>query len=46
MADQILIVDDEAEIINLAKRILEKGGFQVVTAVDGEEALQKAETEV
>lgn len=46
MADKILVVDDEADIINLTKRILEKEGFQVVTAVNGEEALLKVEVEM
>lgn len=46
MTDKILVVDDEADILNLAKTILEEKEFQVVTASDGEEALRKAEAEV
>ena len=46
MADKILVVDDELDILNLTKEILEKNGFQVVTAVNGDEALLKAEAEM
>ncbi|MCS7120291.1 MAG: response regulator [Nitrososphaerota archaeon] len=41
MADKILVVDDEADIANLAKIILESEGYSVVTASNGEEALAK-----
>ncbi len=37
----ILIVDDEPEIINVAKGILEHNGYTVITACDGEAALVK-----
>jgi len=37
----ILIVDDEEEFRNILRYILEKEGFKVVTALDGEQALQK-----
>jgi DNA-binding response OmpR family regulator len=30
MPDKILIVDDEPDILNLARLILEKNGFRVV----------------
>jgi len=46
LPDKILVVDDEADIVALVRRILEKDGFQVVTAVDGDEALLKAEAEM
>ena len=46
MPDKILIVDDESDILNLAKVILEKNGFRVVDASDGDEALVKAEAEM
>lgn len=46
MHDRILIVDDETDILNLIKTILERQGFHVLTAVDGEEALLKAEAEI
>lgn len=39
-------MDDEADILKLTKRILEKNGFQVVTASNGDEALLKAEAEM
>lgn len=46
MPDRILVVDDEPDILNLAKTILLKGGYQVVVASDGDEALQKADAEL
>jgi DNA-binding response OmpR family regulator len=36
---KILIVDDEQNILNVVKAYLEKDGFEVVTAMDGESAL-------
>ena len=43
MDGKILVVDDEPDIRNLAKRILERAGYQVVTAsnrVEGEEMVE------
>ena len=40
---KILVVDDEKPISDIVKFNLEKEGFEVVTAYDGEEALQKVE---
>lgn len=37
--ERILVVDDEALVRNLAKTVLERQGFRIVTANDGEEAL-------
>ncbi len=42
---KILIVDDEPDIVLLAKRLLEKEGYRTITAYDGEEALQKINVE-
>jgi two-component system alkaline phosphatase synthesis response regulator PhoP len=39
----ILLVDDEPNIIELAQLYLEREGFQVISAVDGNEALQAVE---
>jgi glycogen(starch) synthase len=39
-------VDDQADILDLTKMILEGEGYHVITASSGEEALQKAETEI
>lgn len=36
---KILVVDDEQNILNVVKAYLEKDGFRVVTAMDGETAL-------
>ena len=37
----ILVVDDERHIVDLVRLYLEKEGYAVVTAADGEEALQR-----
>lgn len=42
---KILVVDDEKPISDIVKFNLEKEGFEVVTAFDGEEALEKVEEE-
>jgi len=39
MAQTILVVDDEPEIIRLVRAYLERAGYRVVVAADGEEAL-------
>jgi two-component system cell cycle sensor histidine kinase/response regulator CckA len=36
----VLVADDEATVRSVARRILEYAGFQVMTAVDGREALE------
>ncbi|MDZ4133426.1 MAG: response regulator [Dethiobacteria bacterium] len=45
MAGKILIVDDEKPIVEILKYNLEKEGFRVVTAFDGEEAIKMADAE-
>ena len=39
MSTTVLVVDDEARLVNLVKAYLEQGGFRVVTARNGREAL-------
>jgi len=41
MAKKILVVDDEEDIRTSVKTILEKKGYKVVTAVDGDDGLKK-----
>lgn len=41
MAKKILVVDDEAHILNILKFNLVKAGYAVVTATNGEEALER-----
>jgi CheY-like chemotaxis protein len=36
----VLLVDDEESIRSMGRRILERGGFEVVTAADGSEAVE------
>jgi len=38
--ETILLVDDEQPIRSLGKEMLEKFGYEVITAIDGEEALE------
>ncbi|UCZ52252.1 response regulator transcription factor [Bacillus shivajii] len=45
MSQKLLIVDDEESIVTLLQYNLEQGGFEVVTAMDGRTALQKAMNE-
>src|SRR5436305_13973839 len=39
---KVLIADDEPDIVEILKYNLEKEGYQVVTAKDGDEAIDKA----
>jgi len=41
----VLIVDDQPDIVRLVRDYLERGGFEVLSAGDGEEALQMARRE-
>jgi DNA-binding response OmpR family regulator len=45
VAQTILVVDDEARIVKLVRDYLERAGFEVLTARDGETALQLARRE-
>ena len=45
MAQTILVVDDEPEIVRLLRSYLEKDGYRVVTAYNGEDALYVARHE-
>ncbi|MCY7776510.1 DNA-binding response regulator, partial [Bacillus licheniformis] len=42
MSKKILVVDDEESIVTLLKYNLERSGYHVVTAMDGEAGLLKA----
>ncbi|MEX2158055.1 MAG: response regulator transcription factor [Dehalococcoidia bacterium] len=44
MPSTILVVDDEKNIVQLARLYLDKEGFQVESAFDGEQALEKFKT--
>jgi DNA-binding response OmpR family regulator len=41
MGKKVLVVDDEMHILNILKFNLKKAGYDVTTAADGEEAMQK-----
>lgn len=42
---KILIVDDEVDFLNIIKMRLEKNKYDVITAVNGREALEKLEND-
>ena len=42
---RILLVDDEPSIVKMVGKRLEVEGFEVIVAMDGQEGLQKAQTE-
>ncbi|MFH1246047.1 MAG: response regulator [Candidatus Omnitrophota bacterium] len=42
---KILIVDDEADFLNIIKMRLEKNKYDVITAANGKEALEKLEND-
>jgi len=43
---RILLVDDEAQLVELVKMRLEANGYQVLTAYDGKDALDMAKKEM
>ena len=45
MSKRIVIADDEAHILRVMSMKLTKGGYEVLTAVDGEEALELCASE-
>ena len=46
MANKIMVVDDEPDVVDLVKLVLESDGFSVVTAYSGKEALEKIDQEM
>lgn len=40
-----MVVDDEPDLLNAAKILLERAGYQVVEATNGDEAIEKADSE-
>ncbi|HSJ58575.1 MAG TPA: response regulator, partial [Anaerolineae bacterium] len=45
MAHTILVVDDETRIVTLVRDYLERAGYRVLTAADGETALATVRAE-
>lgn len=41
MPNKIMVVDDEPDVVDLVKLVLESDGFEVSTAYSGKEALEK-----
>jgi Response regulators consisting of a CheY-like receiver domain and a winged-helix DNA-binding domain len=46
MANRIMVVDDEPDVVDLVKLVLESDGFDVVTAYSGKEALEKIDKDL
>jgi DNA-binding response OmpR family regulator len=42
---RVLVVDDDREIVEMTRLILESGGYEVIPALSGEEALRNASHE-
>lgn len=42
-AESVLVVDDNAAVRDLVRRVLEKAGYRVLTAASGQEALERLE---
>jgi DNA-binding response OmpR family regulator len=45
MAKKILVIDDEPEMVDMLRIRLEDEGYGIITALNGEEGLKKAEGE-
>ena len=45
MSKRILIVDDEVELVEMVKMRLESAGYEIISAYDGQEGLEKAKKE-
>ena len=43
---KILLADDDAEMLSLISSLLSEAGYDVITAEDGIEALEKAKTDI
>src|SRR5215467_10108446 len=46
MGKRILIVDDEEDIVNLVRMILEDAGYEVTSAATGKEALNRIKNHI
>jgi len=42
---KILVVDDDPDFVEITRMVLESGGYQVVSAVDGKDGLKKLSEE-
>ena len=40
MSKKVLVADDEAHILHVVSMKLQRAGYEVITAMDGEEALE------
>lgn len=45
MAKKVLIIDDEPDMVTFLSTLLEDNGYEIVTAEDGEEGLQKVKSD-
>jgi len=45
MAKKVLIIDDEPDMVMFLSTLLEDNGYDIATAVDGEEGMEKVKSE-
>ncbi len=45
MPQKILVTDDSPTVLEIMRQVLSDAGYNVITAVDGQEAVDKAKTE-
>lgn len=45
MAKKVLVVDDDPNLLTYLKALLEDNGYEVITAKDGDEGLEKSKAE-
>ncbi|MEI8182361.1 MAG: response regulator [Desulfomonile sp.] len=45
MGKKILVIDDEPDMVTFLSALLEDNGYEVITAVDGEDGLNKIKSE-
>ena len=44
MAKKIMVVDDESSLLELVSALMEQEGYEVITAISGQECLEKLKT--
>ena len=45
MAKKVLVIDDDPSLVTYLKTLLEDNGYEVITAKDGEEGIEKTKNE-
>lgn len=45
-ARSVLVVDDDVELLGMVQILLEEAGYRVITAIDGQDGLEKVAQEM